>query len=169
MRFSSVIVFYVAFGICGLQCTGAVGRRFVLEDQFGQPHELDFPSKGKVSILVLADREGSKQVAGWVESLYRRFGGRVSIQGVATLPNVPDVIRTAIRSFFRCAINFPLLMDWGGQLASYLGYAPGKVAIIVIDESGQIVYRAEGKATQEKLEVCFTATEAALEGKPQCP
>ena len=137
-------------------------RSFVLEDQFSREHTVKFPSKERLSILVVADREGSAQVPGWVEALYRRYGDRIPIHGIAALPNVPFFVRPALKAMFRRNIKQPLLLDWGSQFSDLFGFSPGQTLVVILNQEGRVLFRSRGPASRDRLSACFRAVDAFL-------
>ncbi|MEK7781867.1 MAG: hypothetical protein AAB370_10255, partial [Verrucomicrobiota bacterium] len=53
-----------------------------LPDQFEKPQKLSFP-KTNLTVLTIADRKGSEQIAAWVEPVAKKFGTRVDVRGIA--------------------------------------------------------------------------------------
>jgi len=68
---------------------------FTLEDQSGDRHEYTFPMS-KVSVLLVADKEGSKQVEGWVAPLHERYRKRIDIDGIAFYARIWGACRRAV-------------------------------------------------------------------------
>jgi hypothetical protein len=61
----------------------------VLHDQFDTPQTLAFPTTS-ITLLTIADRTGSAQLAGWIAPVKQRFGERIDIRGIADVfPRAP--------------------------------------------------------------------------------
>ncbi|MCL4693424.1 MAG: hypothetical protein KJ060_13060 [Candidatus Hydrogenedentes bacterium] len=148
--------------------TESAARRvtpFTLEDQFGASHTYSFP-RTRVSVLLLADKEGSKQVESWVVPLHERYGGRVDIHGVAELSAVPELMRGIVRFFFKRNSERPIMMDWEGAVTESFDSEPGLVNVYVVDTLGRIVCERSGEATLDTL-ADITATVDRLLANPE--
>ncbi len=129
------------------------------DDQFGVEHTLTFPSD-RPRVLVLADREGSAQIASWVEPLVARYGERIEIRGIALLAGVPAWLRPTLRSLFRRRLSYPILMDWDGASAAKFDYGRGAALVVAVDAEGDEVWRAAGPADAERLAEAFRQLDA---------
>lgn len=148
--------------------TESAARRvkpFTLEDQFGASHSYSFP-RTRVSVLLLADKEGSKQVESWVVPLHERYDGQVDIHGVAELSAVPELMRGIVRFFFKRNSERPIMMDWEGAVTESFDSKPGLVNIYVVDTLGRIVCERSGEATMDTL-ADVTATVDRLLANPE--
>ena len=125
---------------------------------------------GKPTILVFADREGSRQLAGWVQALYLRFSDRIDIRGVADLRQVPAFLRPAVRRLFRGPARDHVLLDWNGEASRTYAYAGGEARIVVIDAQGIVRWTGGGEASEAALAQCIEAIGALpdpLRPRPQ--
>lgn len=144
-----------------------------LPDQFEKPHKLSFPNTN-LTVLTLADRKGSQQIAGWVEPVAKKFGPRVSVQGIADVSGVPRLLRGTVRSAFRKEQSYPVMMDWSGDVVKKFLPAADHATVLVIDGKGKILRRFVGPATSaEVAELCnmleqllVPPTESKLIAKP---
>lgn len=134
---------------------------FTLEDQFGTTHTYTFP-RTKVSVLLLADKDGSKQVKSWVIPLHERYGDKVDVDGVAELSAVPVLMRGIVRFFFKRNSERPIMMDWEGGVTEAFEPTPGVVNVYVIDTSGQVVCEHSGEATSDTLAKVTDAVDRRL-------
>lgn len=137
-----------------------------LEDQFKKSTTIDYPSES-ITVIVLADREGSKQVEPWVRKLYDRFGDRIAIRGIALLKGVPAALRSTVRFMFRKQVSYPVLMDWDGEVTSQFPFKPGVASVVVVDTSGRIVATEYGAANQDVIERVQKAVDRAMNGIEQ--
>ena len=129
---------------------------FVLDDQFKNPSTQAFP-KERVSIYALADRKGSDQLEDWITPFYTRYEDRVDICGVANMKGLPKMLRPMLRRIFKKQIDYPVMMDWTGDVCAAFDYEAGVADIFVVDRAGRVVHRISGEATAEKLNACFAA------------
>lgn len=125
-----------------------------LRDQFDSEQKLCFPSP-TVTLLAIADKKGSEQIAGWVQPVRRQFGERVDIRGVADVSSVPGPLRGLVRKRFQRLQNYPVMMDWSGNVSRTLAYVPGQVNILLLDQQGRLLSRWAGDATEASVrEIC---------------
>ncbi len=122
-----------------------------LPDQFEQPQKLSFPNTN-ITVLTLADRKGSEQIAGWVEPVAKRFGTRVAVRGIADVSAVPRLLRGTVRSAFRKEQSYPVMMDWSGKEVAKFAPKENVTTVLLIDGRGKILRRYEGVARQAEVE-----------------
>jgi hypothetical protein len=104
----------------------AQAHEFMLQDQFDQTHVYRFPHP-QVSVLVMADRRGSRQLKAWIQPIYERFEKRINIGGVAELSRVPRFARGLARRFLRQRLSYPVMLDWTGKVTRRYDYQQGQV------------------------------------------
>ena len=139
-----------------------------LHDQFDAPQELLFPSTN-VTLLTIADRKGSEQIAGWIAPLKRRFGTHIDIRGIADVSKVPRLLQGLIRMRFQKLLTYPVMMDWSGEVVGAFTYVPNKANVLVLDGSGRIFQRISGEANEKAVQDLCAAIDRALAkrtGKP---
>jgi hypothetical protein len=129
---------------------------FTLKDQFQNEHRYAFP-RPRSSVLIFADRAGSDQLEDWVRPIYARYQDRVALDGVADLSQVPRFARGMVRAFFRGQLDYPVMLDWSGEVTASYHYQPGEANLFVIDPSGRIVLKVIGGVSHAKLQRVFTA------------
>ena len=129
---------------------------FTLKDQFKKEHRYHFP-RPKASVLIFADHVGSEQLEDWVRSIYARYQDRVALDGVADLSKVPRFARGMVRAFFRGQLDYPVMLDWSGEVTTRYRYQPGEANLFVIDPTGRIVLKVIGGVSHTKLQRVFTA------------
>jgi len=134
---------------------------FKLKDQFKKEHRYDFP-RPRASVLILADYVGSEQLEDWVRPLYARYQDRVALDGVADLSKVPRFARGMVRAFFRGQLDYPVMLDWSGEVTTRYRYQPGEANLFVIDPTGRIVLKVIGGVSPTKLQRVFTALGSLL-------
>lgn len=133
----------------------------LLHDQFDAPQALVFPTTN-ITVLTIADRTGSAQLAGWIAPVKQRFGGQLDIRGIADVSLVPRLLRSLVRKKFRELQTYPVMMDWTGDAVKAFTYVPDKANILVLDGRGQILLRASGPATEHAVQELCAAIERAL-------
>jgi len=134
---------------------------FKLDDQYGKQHCYFFP-RPTVSVLLFADREGSEQIGNWVRPLYERYQGTIDIHGVAILKGVPTFAQALVRTLIRNRIQYPVMLDWFGDMAKIYQLQPGVVNLIVLSREGGITLRVNGAPHQENLLQCFSQIDRLL-------
>lgn len=122
-----------------------------LPDQFEKLQKLCFPNTN-LTVLTLADRKGSEQIAGWVEPVAQRFGKRVDVRGIADVSAVPRLLRGAVRSGFRKEQSYPVMMDWSGKEVAKFAPKENVATVLLIDGQGKILRRYEGAAKKADVE-----------------
>lgn len=141
---------------------------FRLKDQYGRRHELVFPAPS-VSVLAFADRAGSEQLEGWLRPLYERYGDAIHIRGVARLAGVPGLLQPMLRGLFRRKVDYPVMLDWTGDVSTDYRYEAGEANVLVLSPAGRVVYRFNGRATESELRVCFARIDGLLKGAAPRP
>lgn len=132
-----------------------------LHDQYDVPQTLSFPATN-ITLLTIADRKGSEQVASWITPLKQRFGKRIAIRGLADVSTVPRPFRGLVRKKFQKLQSYPVMLDWSGNTVKAFTYVPDKVNVLVLDERGQILKRISGEANPDALQELFAAIDDAL-------
>jgi len=143
----------VALGVQAGTLTNAPAS-IELPDQFEQPQKLSFPNTN-LTVLTIADRKGSEQIAGWVEPVAKRFGTRVDVRGIADVSAVPRLLRGTVRSAFRKEQTHPVMMDWSGAVVKKFAPAEDAATVLLIDGQGKILRRYVGLAKPAEVqELC---------------
>lgn len=132
-----------------------------LHDQFNTPQKLSFPSTN-VTLLTIADKKGSEQIAGWITPLRRRFGTNIDIRGIADVSKVPRPLQALVRTRFQGLLSYPVMMDWSGEAVGAFGCVPGQANVLVLDQGGKIIKRLSGKASNKAVEDLSETVERAL-------
>jgi hypothetical protein len=122
-----------------------------LPDQFEKPQKLSFPNTN-LTVLTIADRKGSEQIAGWVEPVAQRFGTRVAVRGIADVSAVPRLLRGTVRSAFRKEQSYPVMLDWSGKEVAKFAPKENVTTVLLIDGQGKILRRYEGVAKKVEVE-----------------
>lgn len=151
----------VALGVCAGALTNAPSC-IELPDQFEKLQKLSFPNTN-ITVLTLADRKGSEQIAGWVEPVAHQFGARVAVHGIADVSAVPRLLRGTVRSAFRKEQSHPVMMDWSGQEVAKFAPKENVTTVLLMDGQGKILRRYEGVAKQADVEeLCKVIQELLL-------
>jgi hypothetical protein len=140
----------VAFGVRAGTLTNAP-ESIELPDQFEKPQKLSFPNTN-LTVLTIADRKGSEQIAGWVEPVAKRFGTRVAVRGIADVSAVPRLLRGTVRSAFRKEQSYPVMLDWSGKEVAKFAPKENVTTVLLIDGQGKILRRYEGLAKKAEVE-----------------
>ncbi|MBN1269295.1 MAG: hypothetical protein JXB04_06900 [Kiritimatiellae bacterium] len=139
----------------------APAHGFKLQDQFGRQHQVVFPG-ARISVLAFADRAGSEQLEDWVRPLYERYRDAIDIRGVAKVAGVPPVLQPVLRALFRRRLDYPVMMDWSGEVSTDYHYHAGEANVMVLSPAGRIAYRFNGRATPAELKACFARIDGLL-------
>ena len=151
--FLMAMVCLIAFGIQAGTFTNAPAC-IELPDQFEKPQKLSFPNTN-ITLLTLADRKGSEQIAGWVAPVAQRFGKQVDVRGIADVSAVPRLLRGTVRSAFRKEQAHPVMLDWSGKEVAKFAPKENVTTVLLIDGQGKILRRYEGEAKKVELdELC---------------
>lgn len=134
---------------------------FTLLDQFGKSTTIKYPC-AKVNVFILADREGSKQIEPWVRHLYGTFADQIEIRGIALLKGVPAALRSTVRYIFKKRVNYPVLMDWDGDVTNRFPFKPNCACVVVVNAAGEIVASEFGAISNDGIERIHTAMDNAL-------
>jgi hypothetical protein len=132
-----------------------------LNDQFDAPQKISFPTTN-ITLLTIADRSGSDQIAGWVTPVKKQFDKRVDIRGIADMSSVPGPLRGFIRKKFQKAQTYPVMMDWVGATVKAITYVPEKANVLVLDGRGKILLRISGAADEKQIKELCEVIEHAL-------
>lgn len=129
----------------------AIARAFTLEDQHKTVHDYRFP-RAKVSVLIFADYKGSAQLESWIRPLYQRYRDAIAIDGVAELSSVPKLIRGMVRAAFRDRLDYPVMLDWSGEVSTDYRYQKGNANLFVIDHHWHILLKVIGAIDDSKMQ-----------------
>jgi hypothetical protein len=135
--------------------------RIQLLDQYDVSQTLAFPATN-LTLLTIADKTGSEQIAGWVAPVKNRFGRRVDIRGLADLSAVPSVLRPLVRREFRKSQSYPVMLDWSGEVVKAFAYQRDKANVLLLDGQGGILKRWSGPADAAAIQNLCATIDAAL-------
>lgn len=146
--------------LCGaLAATSdAVPGQFTLTDQNARTHVVKYP-RAKVSVLVVADQQGSTQIESWIAPIQARFGEQVEIAGIADLPGIPPMFHDLFRREFKKRVTYPVMLDWSGDVARSFGYNKKGAQLFVIGTDGRIALSKTGAATPQARAEIYRAIE----------
>lgn len=137
-----------------------------LHDQYDAAQTLTFPTTN-VTVITIADRRGSEQVAGWVDLLKSHYLGRIQIHGLADVGGAPGFIQGKIRRKFQESHKYPVMLDWTGKVCAQFGYEKEVANVLIIDAAGVIVGRFHGPASEQNSAEFRKALEKALATTPK--
>jgi hypothetical protein len=139
---------------------------FVLRDQFDTAHTFSFP-RTNVLLLTVADKQGNKQMDGWVLALKSRFGTRLEIAGIADVRGVPGLWHGSVREKFQKLRTHPVMMDWEGAVISALPVEKHRANVFLLNRDGAVLRRVSGPADAELVaEFCSAVDTALVSAKP---
>jgi hypothetical protein len=141
--------------------------KLALNDQYDRPQTLSFPHTNVV-VLLMADRDGSEEIDGWVTAIKSGYGGRVELRGLADVRGVPWLLRSRIRKKFQEQRKYPVMMDWSGEACGRFGLKPGVANVLVLGRDGRIESRLAGPAKETPVRDASAAVERAL-ARPMVP
>ena len=136
---------------------------FELTDQDSKPRTYRFP-KEKVTVMTVADRKGSEQLAPWIQRIRDRYETRIDIDGVADVSIVPKVFQSMVRDSFRKKLTYSVMLDWEGAVVKQFGYKKGVANIYLIDHSGGIVKQMTGAVSESAAEELFHEIDRVMAG-----
>jgi hypothetical protein len=139
--------------LCSAIATAAPVERvsdFALTDQDARPRSYRFP-KLKITVMTVADHQGSDQLAPWIQPLHDRYAKRIDIDGVADVSMIPKAFHGIFRSAFKKQLTYPVMLDWGGTVVRQFGYEKGVANVYVIDRDGRITKHFTGPANTDAL------------------
>lgn len=135
--------------------------RIELRDQYDAPQILLFPTTN-ITLLTIADKKGSEQIAGWVAPVKKQFARRVDIRGLADVSAVPWPLRALVRREFRKSQSYPVMLDWSGDVVKSFAYEPDKANVLLLDARGKILKRFSGAADAAAVQDLSAAIDSAL-------
>ena len=142
------------------QAQNAVAN-FALKDQNDKYVEVNFPSDRPV-VLIFGDRKGAGQIDGWSQPIYKKYEGKVYVFGIASLGGVPSYARGLVRRLIKRQTSYSVLMDWGGKIASSMGYQKDKAMMVVVGRNGTVLSTKYGAATDSELDQVYAELDKQL-------
>jgi hypothetical protein len=152
---------FLLFAMAGASPAQSKVAIFGLKDQNDRYTEVSFPSDRPV-VLIFGDRKGAGQIDGWSTPLGQKYEGKAYIFGIASLSGVPSYARGLVRRLIKRQTSYPVLLDWGGNLASTLGYRPGKALVVIVAKNGAVLATKYGAATDSELNSVYAAIDKQL-------
>lgn len=135
--------------------------RIQLHDQYEAVQTLSFPTTN-ITVITIADKRGSEQIAGWVALLKSRYAGRIEIRGLADVGGAPGFIQGKIRRKFQESHKYPVMLDWSGEVCAKFGYEKGVANVLILDREGIIRGRSTGAANEKACADFNAALEKVL-------
>lgn len=140
--------------------------QFTLQDQFEKTHRFTFPQTKPV-VLTVADKKGSEGIKAWAHPLAEKFGDKIIIAGLADMSTVPGPLRGMVRSKFKKAVEYPVMLDWDGAPARSFNYTKGKANVYLVSWDGTILQHLTGEADEIQLKQLGEWIERELASIPQ--
>jgi hypothetical protein len=122
--------------------------------------------------MVAANRKGADEIDSWVKPLAKRFSSKIQISGIADMSPVPAVLRPLVRKRFAQDRQYPVMLDWRGDVVREFLLDPRHANVVLLSTNGQVIWQSAGKATPGDLEALFRAIDLALQdarSKTQVP
>ncbi len=116
-----MLIFLALHGIAAIAAPMEKIADFELTDQDAKTRAYNFP-KAKVTAMTIADRDGSAQLAPWVQLLYDRYGKQIDIDGIADVSMIAKPFRGIFRAAFRKQLAYSVMLDWDGLVVKHFGY-----------------------------------------------
>jgi hypothetical protein len=133
-----------------------------LRDQHDSPQRLTFPATNLV-VLAIADKTGAEQVDAWIAAIKPRYAGRVEIWGLADVRGVPSFLRSKVRKKFQQSRQYPVMMDWSGEVCAKFNIQPEVANLFLIARDGRIIGRWTGSATRAAVAEFSAGLDRALD------
>ena len=137
---------------------------FDLKDQFDRAYTQALCA-GRIAVMVIADREGSKFSGPWSEAVGRGLTAAAAPATqwvpVATLPAVPGFMRGFIKGKFPQKQEQWTLMDWGGSLAKAYGLSDKRCHVLVFGPDGRLLHHSGGREVDAAAVTAIVAAVAA--------
>jgi hypothetical protein len=140
---------------------------FDLTDQAARPRSYRFP-KTKVTVMTVADRKGSEQLAPWIQRIRGRYETRIDIDGVADVSIIPKPLREMFRGVFRKQLTYSVMLDWEGTVVKQFSYQKSVANIYLIDRDGRIVRQFTGPITDTAAQELFKEIDRTI-SEPNIP
>ena len=134
---------------------------FELTDQEVNPRTYRFP-KTKVTVMTVADKKGSEQLAPWIQRIRDRYETRIDIDGIADMSSVPGILQGAVRNSFRKKLTYSVMLDWKGSVVKQFGYKKGVANIYLIDHAGRIVKQVSGPVSDAGAQELFKEIDSVI-------
>ena len=128
----------------------AIGKRaiaFTLEDQYQQEWAWDKHWRGKPTIVMMTDRSGKDYLQNWIKPLVDSLNDKVRFASFADVSTVPGFLKGFIRSKFREAFTWSILMDWDGVVMEHYLARPDVPNILFVDATGTVRLHTWGQGT----------------------
>lgn len=152
--------------------TAALPLSFDLKDQFDREYTQALCT-GRIAVMVIADREGSKFSGPWSQAVGRGLEAAAAPATqwvpVATLPGVPGFMRGFVKGKFPQKKEQWTLLDWGGSLAKAYGLSGKRCHVLVFGPDGRLRHRSGGREVDAAAVMAIVAAvnAAASGGSPR--
>jgi predicted transcriptional regulator len=144
--------------------TGQHAPGFELPDQFNKKWKLD-DLKGKVVVVVVANRNSGKAMAPWVDKLKASYADKIQLLGLLDLHDIPGIGRGMAKSRIRKETKDPMMLDFKGNTAKAHEVTSKCPVTVVIDKAGVAKAIQKTNCTPDALRSITDAIDAAIKAK----
>jgi hypothetical protein len=158
---SCIVVCSFVIAVAETSLVGTKAKQFKLVDQFSKEYPWSL-YRGKNVILLLADRKGSELTETWTTPLRQKFGTGVEYIPIADVSSVPFFLKSFVRGKIKDKYQYPILLDWDGDVAEHYLLKPDVPTLVFIDKSETVRYYTYGKGTEAEIQKTITEIESIL-------
>lgn len=144
--------------------TGQRAPGFELSDQFNKKWKLN-DLKGKVVVLIVANRNSGKAMGPWVDKLKAGYADKIQLLGLLDLHDIPGIGRGMAKSRIRKETQEPMMLDFKGNTAKEHEVTSKCPVTVVIDKSGVTKAVQKTSCNPDALKSITDAIDAALKAK----
>lgn len=137
---------------------------FQLGDQFNKTWK-HTDLKGKVVVLIVADKHSGRAMGPWVEKLKAQYPNKIQILGMLDLHSVPGIGRGIAKKRIRNETKEPMMLDFQGKTAKAHEVTSTCPVVIVMDKDGVAKACQKSSCTPAAYKSVTDAVDAALKPK----
>lgn len=158
---SCIVVCSFVIAVAETALIGTKAKQFTLVDQFSKEYPWSM-YRGKDVMLFLADRKGSELTTQWTTPLREKFGNAIEYIPIADVSAVPFFLKSFIRGKIKDKYQYPILLDWDGDVAEHYLLKPDVPTLVFIDKSETVRYYTYGKGTEAEIQKAIGEIEIIL-------
>ena len=80
----------------------------------------------------------------------------MEISGIAALPGIRPMFHWLFRRDFKKRLEYPVMLDWKGDVSRAFGYQKERAQLFVISREGRVVLTESGAANEQGLGRVFS-------------